>query len=241
MRIAVISDVHANLPALEAVLPRVAADCEQLWVTGDIVGYGAEPDAVVGRLRDAGAVAVRGNHDHVAAGNPGAAWFNPIARTAIEWTADRIDHETRRWLGELPEARDADGWRLVHGSPRDPLWEYVDDESVAAGVFDEVPVTLAVFGHTHVPMAFVVDEGQIVSVPGIDGGGLEIGERRAMLNPGSVGQPRDGDPRASFMVIDTDQRRATWHRVPYDVAAAAARIRDAGLPEPLASRLTVGR
>jgi diadenosine tetraphosphatase ApaH/serine/threonine PP2A family protein phosphatase len=158
----------------------------------------------------------------------------------VEWTAATIRIDTRDWLSGLPEARDEEGWRLVHGSPRQPLWEYIVDAGVAADVMAEVPIAVGVFGHTHIPSAFVDDDGRVVSLAIDDGATIELGERRALLNAGSVGQPRDGDPRASYLVLDTDARRATWHRVPYDIAVAAARIRDAGLPERLASRLTFG-
>jgi diadenosine tetraphosphatase ApaH/serine/threonine PP2A family protein phosphatase len=240
MRIAVISDIHANIPALDAVLADLDGSFDGLWATGDIVGYGAEPDAVVARLRAADAVAVRGNHDHVAVGNPGADWFNPTARAAIQWTATTIRPDTRDWLAGLPEERDVSGWRLVHGSPRQPLWEYIVDAGVAAEVMREVPIEVGVFGHTHLPAAFVEEGGRVRSLPVGDDLNVELGERRALLNPGSVGQPRDGDPRASYLVIDTVEKRATWHRVPYDIETAAARIRDAGLPDWLASRLSSG-
>jgi diadenosine tetraphosphatase ApaH/serine/threonine PP2A family protein phosphatase len=241
MRIAVVSDIHANLPALDTVLAQLDDHCDGLWVTGDIVGYGAEPDAVVTRLREVEAVAVRGNHDHVAAGNGGADWFNQAARAAIEWTARHITDDTRAWLTGLPPSRDVEGWRMVHGSPRDPLWEYIEDSWVAASVLGAVDVQLTVFGHTHLPGAFVVDGETVVAAPARDGSTIAINGRRAMLNPGSVGQPRDGDPRASYMILDTAAGEATWHRVAYDTDAAASRIRAAGLPDRLASRLAAGR
>ena len=241
MRIAVLSDIHANLPALDAVLAAIDGACDGLWVTGDIVGYGAEPDAVVDRLQEAEAIAVRGNHDHVAAGNPGAEWFNAAARAAVEWTATTIRDGTRGWLAELRPTRDQEGWRLVHGSPRDPLWEYIDGPLAAAENLGATDPDRVAFGHTHVPTAFVADAGRVIMMRVVDGASLDLDERPTLLNPGSVGQPRDGDPRASYMILDPAANRVTWHRVPYDVATAAARIRAAGLPERLASRLAVGR
>jgi diadenosine tetraphosphatase ApaH/serine/threonine PP2A family protein phosphatase len=241
MRIAVVSDIHANLPALEAVLDAIDGAYDRLWVTGDIVGYGAEPDAVVERLRALDAIAVRGNHDHVAAGNGGAEWFNAAARAAVEWTAATIVDETRSWLTGLPLTRDQDGWQLVHGSPRDPLWEYIDDLTVAGAAVIAMTMQRCVFGHTHVPVALIAEHGHVAVLPVGDGTSLPLDERRTLLNPGSVGQPRDGDPRASYMVIDAVASRATWHRVPYDIETAASRIRAAGLPDGLASRLVVGR
>jgi diadenosine tetraphosphatase ApaH/serine/threonine PP2A family protein phosphatase len=234
------SDVHANLPALEAVLRAVGDDHDAVWVLGDTVGYGAEPDAVVSRLRAAGAVAVRGNHDHVAGGGEGADWFNPTARTAITWTARTITSTTRTWLAALPETRTEGGCMLVHGSPRDPLWEYIDGAPVAGAVLAESDGTRVLFGHTHVPRAFVGGEGGVSVVDGRDRGILELGGRAVLANPGSVGQPRDGDPRASFLSLDLDRALITWRRVTYDIATAAAGIRAAGLPERLAARLSLG-
>ncbi len=240
MRIAVVSDIHSNLPALEAVLGAVGDTVDRLWVLGDIVGYGAEPDSVVERLRASEAVAVRGNHDHVAAGNEGADWFNAIARSAVEWTARVISPVTRTWLAELPIRREESGFTLVHGSPRDPLWEYVTDRVVAGEAMAAMTTARGLFGHTHLPRAFVADDGGMREIVADDGSALELGGQRALLNPGSVGQPRDGDPRAAYLIMDTDDDRATWHRVAYDVALAARRIRAAGLPDRLASRLAMG-
>jgi diadenosine tetraphosphatase ApaH/serine/threonine PP2A family protein phosphatase len=240
MRIAVVSDVHSNLPALEAVLAAMGDDVDELWALGDIVGYGAEPDAVIDRLRGAGVVAVRGNHDHVAAGHGGADWFNEIARYAVEWTARTLSIQSRDWLATLPTTRQAGGWQLVHGSPRDPLWEYIEGADVAAEVMPAMSEPRVAFGHTHVPVAFVADDGRIHELPARDGSSLELDDRPLLLNPGSVGQPRDGDPRASYMIIDVEAARVTWQRVVYDVATAARRIRAAGLPDRLAARLSFG-
>jgi len=239
MRIAVVSDIHSNLPALEAVVASLG-DVDRLWILGDIVGYGAEPDGVVERLRDNDAVAVRGNHDHVATGAEGADWFNVTARSAIEWTADTISPSTRGWLSDLPIRREEQGFTLVHGSPRDPLWEYIDDPAVAGAVMPAMTTAWGLFGHTHRPRAFVEDNAAIGEIRVTDGTTLALGESRVLLNPGSVGQPRDGDPRAAYLVLDTEQGRVTWHRVAYDVALAARRIRAAGLPERLAGRLALG-
>jgi diadenosine tetraphosphatase ApaH/serine/threonine PP2A family protein phosphatase len=240
VRVAVVSDIHANLPALEAILGAVGDAHDGLWVLGDTVGYGAEPDAVVTRLREAGAVAVRGNHDHVAAGGEGADWFNPTARHAIAWTARTISPTTRDWLAQLPLTRKEDGYSLVHGSPRDPLWEYVDGPDVARGVLAEVTVERTLYGHTHVPRAYLGVGDEVAVIDGRDGLVLELDERRLLANPGSVGQPRDGDPRASFLWLDLGRAIITWTRVVYDIATAAARIRAAGLPDRLAARLSLG-
>jgi diadenosine tetraphosphatase ApaH/serine/threonine PP2A family protein phosphatase len=240
MRIAIVSDVHSNLPALETVLSTIGDEIEGIWALGDSVGYGAEPDAVVDRLRAVGAIAIRGNHDHVASGHEGADWFNDAARRAIEWTARTMSAPNRDWLAALPLSRQEHGWQLVHGSPRDPLWEYILGADTAAEVMAAMSEPRVAFGHTHVPMAFVADDGRIHAIPGRDGSVLDLDDRPVLVNPGSVGQPRDGDPRASYMTLDTTAGRVTWHRVTYDIAAAAARIRAAGLPDRLAARLSFG-
>lgn len=240
MQVAVVSDIHANLPALEAVLGVIGDSYDGIWVLGDTVGYGAEPDAVVGRLRDAGAVAVRGNHDHVAAGGEGSEWFNAAAREAVTWTARTISTSTRQWLAGLPETRHEASYLLVHGSPRDPLWEYIDGPDVARAILAASDTQRALHGHTHVPGAFVGSDRRVAVVEGRDRQVLALDERRVLACPGSVGQPRDGDPRASFLSVDLDRAIITWRRVAYDVAAAAARIRAAGLPDRLAARLSLG-
>lgn len=241
MRIAVLSDIHANLTALDAVLADMGP-VDAVWQLGDIVGYGPEPDAVVARLRDAGAIGVRGNHDAAACGGPEIEWFNPEARRAMEWTRRAISSATVEWLGTLPERRSEGVCDLVHGSHREPLWEYVTSESVARANLGALAADarIGLHGHTHMPVAFVEDGGRLGLVRGRPGGSLELNGRRALVNPGSVGQPRDGDPDASYLIWDPDADRVTWHRVAYDVAAVQHAVRDAGLPSSLAARLAVG-
>lgn len=239
MRIAVLSDIHANLHALAAVL-EAAGHVDAIWHLGDVVGYGPDPDAVVERLRDAGAVGVRGNHDAAAVGGSEIDWFNPEARRAMEWTRRRIGPTTVEWLAGLPERRTVDGCELVHGSPREPIWEYVTSLPVARANMAVLTERIGLHGHTHIPVAFVEDDGRLdVLGPGQEPW-LELRGRRALLNPGSVGQPRDGDPDASFMVLDPEAGEVTWHRVPYDIAAVQAAMREAGLPPSLVGRLSVG-
>ena len=240
MRIAVISDVHANLPALEAVLAAAGA-VEAVWHLGDIVGYGPDPDAVVARLREIGAVGVQGNHDAAAAGDPGIDWFNPDARRAMEWTRAVISAETRAWLAALPETLVDGDVTLVHGSPRDPTWEYVTSVPVAQASLAALGTRICLNGHTHQPVAFIEDGGRIEAVGPDDGSTLELRGRRALVNPGGVGQPRDGDPRAAFMILDRAADTITWQRVAYDIAAVQAAMRAVGLPGQLADRLAVGR
>jgi diadenosine tetraphosphatase ApaH/serine/threonine PP2A family protein phosphatase len=239
MRIAVLSDIHANMRALDAVLEAAGA-VDGIWHLGDVVGYGPEPDAVVERLRDAGAVGVRGNHDAAACGGTEIDWFNPEARRAMEWTRGRIGSATRDWLEALPERRTLEGCELVHGSPREPIWEYVTSVPVARANLAVLTEPIGLHGHTHIPVAFVEDDGRVdVAAPGRESR-LELRGRRALINPGSVGQPRDGDPDASFMILEPEAGIVTWHRVPYDIAAVQATMRAAGLPPSLVARLSVG-
>jgi diadenosine tetraphosphatase ApaH/serine/threonine PP2A family protein phosphatase len=239
MRVAVLSDIHSNLVALQAVLGHVGS-VDAVWHLGDIVGYGPDPDGVVARLAEVGAVGVLGNHDAAALGGPEIEWFNPDARAAAEWTRDTITAATRTWLDDLPLRREIGAMTLVHGSPRDPLREYVSSLGVARASLASLTTRYGLHGHTHVPVAFV-DAGDSVGVlDARDGTTLALDERTTLLNPGSVGQPRDGDPRAAYLVLDTDDDAVTWHRVRYDVAPVQAAIRAAGLPPRLADRLAVG-
>lgn len=240
MRIAVLSDVHSNLPALEAVIATVGA-VDAWYHLGDVVGYGPHPDEVVGRLRDLGAVGVRGNHDAAATGAIDTEWFNAAARWAIDWTMQRIAPETRDWLASLPEVRTLGDHTLVHGSRRDPTWEYITSEDEAIPSFDLLETPILLHGHTHYPAAWLEKPpGRAELVQPADQFDLALGEQRLLLNPGSVGQPRDGDRRASVMVIDTDGRRARWQRVAYAIDSVQADMRKAGHPQMLVQRLAAG-
>ena len=240
MRVAVLSDIHSNLVALDAVLAH-AGPVDAVWHLGDVVGYGPDPDAVVARLIEVGALGVRGNHDAAALGGPEIDWFNPEARAAAAWTRDTIDGTTRAWLTALPERHSIDRMTLVHGSPRDPIREYVSSAGIALENLAILDTTFGLHGHTHVPVAFCLgsDERLRVVAPG-SGGRLELDGTRALINPGSVGQPRDGDPDASYLILDPEVATVTWHRVPYDIPAVQDAIRAAGLPGRLADRLAFG-
>lgn len=242
MRVALISDVHANLPALEAVLAEAErAGAEAVWSMGDQVGYGAEPDAVVARLRAAGAVCVLGNHDAAVAGIIGTEEFNPLAAQAVRWTAANASPDTVAWLRSLPPTVQSEGWARAHGTLRDPMWEYLATGRAAAGHFAAQTTQWSAVGHTHVPMVLWEEgEGFDLAAPG-DDAIVVLDERRACVNPGSVGQPRDGDARASWALLDTGAGDVRFHRVGYDIGAAQARIRAAGLPEALGARLVRGR
>ena len=246
MRIAVISDIHSNLEALGAVLDRVAEEgADSTYVLGDIVGYGADPDAVVARLAEQpSAVCIAGNHDLAATGRFDTEWFNAIATDAIVWTTSVMNDDTRAFLSGLePRGTAAEGL-LVHGSVVDPAAEYVMNIEAARASFGAGDFVRCFFGHTHLPTMFVDEGGRIDGFALRDGEPASLaanGSKRFMVNPGSVGQPRDGDPRASMMIVDTERATATVHRVPYAIAKAAAKIRDAGLPTALADRLAFGR
>lgn len=239
MRIAVLSDIHANIRALDAVLA-AAGDVDGIWHLGDVVGYGPEPDAVVERLRDIEALGVRGNHDAAACGGSEIEWFNPEARRAMEWTRRAIGRATIEWLSALPERRTIEGCDLVHGSPREPIWEYVTSVPVARANLAVLTSPIGLHGHTHIPVAFVEDDGRVDVVGPRRESLLELRGRRALVNPGSVGQPRDGDPDASFLILDPTLGTVTWQRVAYDVEAVQASMRAAGLPASLGARLSVG-
>ena len=239
MRVAVISDIHANLVALDAVLAAVGS-IDALWQLGDVVGYGPDPNGVVERLATIGARGVAGNHDLAALGGPEIDWFNPDAKAAMEWTRARIDDRTRAWLARLPTTVREGGMTLVHGSPRDPVWEYVTSVPVARANLAVLETPVGLHGHTHLPMAWANRDGRIDAIAPGPGSTFRLDGQPALLNPGSVGQPRDGDPAASWLEIDTGAGLATWRRVAYDIEAVQTAMLDAGLPGRLADRLRVG-
>jgi diadenosine tetraphosphatase ApaH/serine/threonine PP2A family protein phosphatase len=239
VRVAVLSDIHANLVALDAVLATVGS-VDAVWHLGDVVGYGPEPDGVVERLAGLGAIGVAGNHDLAAVGGDQIAWFNPDARAAMEWTRGRISDETRGWLADLPARHRTGQFSLVHGSERDPVWEYVTSVPVARANLAVLESRFGLHGHTHVAMAWAERDGRIEAVaPGPDST-FQLTSDRALLNPGSVGQPRDGNPTAGYLVIDDQAGLCTWRRVSYDIPAVQAAMLDAGLPRRLADRLAFG-
>jgi diadenosine tetraphosphatase ApaH/serine/threonine PP2A family protein phosphatase len=239
MRLAILSDIHANLVALDAVLAAIGT-VDGIRVLGDIVGYGPEPDGVVERLRTAGATGVLGNHDQVAVGRLGPELFNRDARLAIEWTRDRITPETRAWLDALPERASEGAFTLVHGSPRDPTWEYILDERTAQENLAAFDSPYCLFGHTHLPAAFRATGRTMVGGAAATDDQVRLDDRRALLNPGSVGQPRDGDPAAAWALLDTDAATITWRRTPYDIGRTQRAMMLAGLPPRLIVRLSVG-
>jgi len=246
MRYLVLSDIHANLEALDAVLADAASsDCDATIVLGDLVGYGADPNAVVDRVRALNPVIVRGNHDKVAAGVESAAGFNVVARIAAEWTAEVLTAENRAYVAALPPGPRAvsDDVLICHGSPFDEDL-YVFDEMEAQHSLEVAGRLLCLFGHTHVPIIWTRSAaGLDMTPPGSEARRVLTldPDVRYLVNPGAVGQPRDGDPRAAYAILEPEARRLVLYRIAYPVEAAQEKILNAGLPAVLARRLAAGR
>jgi diadenosine tetraphosphatase ApaH/serine/threonine PP2A family protein phosphatase len=241
VRVAVLSDIHANLHALEAVLADLATESpDEVWCLGDVVGYGPRPNECCTLIRERADVVLCGNHDLAVTGGLDLAEFSGDAARAARWTRAELAEEHRLWLGSLSPSGKRERAELFHASPRDPVWDYVLSEGVALQslLLTEAPVVLV--GHSHVALALSTGGADIAG--GLAPGGTEIetGARRWLLNPGSVGQPRDGDPKAAWLLLDFATDRARFRRVAYDVDATQAEIRAAGLPDGLAGRLTHG-
>ncbi len=243
MSILVISDVHANMPALDAVLGDAErrAPIDAVWATGDLVGYGAEPEAVLGRLCEQRLVTVAGNHDLAACGSIGVEDFNSSAAAAALWTREQVSADRREWLAGLPRIRVEDGCTLAHGSIRDPVWEYLLSAEQALTQFELQTTPVSIVGHSHLSFVFEERSGATPRVLRMeDGDEIAATGPRLIVNAGSVGHPRDGDPRAAYVLYDDRERCFSWHRVEYDVEAAQQRIIAAGLPPWLAERLAIG-
>ena len=243
MRIAVVSDIHGNRHAFEAVLDAIeATDCREMWCLGDLVGYGAEPDACVALARRHAAVCLAGNHDLGVRGDLPLEEFSRGAALAATWTQATIMPETLEYLMGLEPTSLEEEVGLFHASPRDPVWEYVLSALLAELCMDVQSQRVALIGHSHVALSFVRREGELTTgEPRKGGAQLDVAEGEWLLNPGSVGQPRDGDPRASWMLLDLDTMVASYKRTDYDIAGAAAAIRAARLPDSLAERLEYGQ
>jgi diadenosine tetraphosphatase ApaH/serine/threonine PP2A family protein phosphatase len=246
VRVAVITDIHANLPALEAVLTAgEAAGVEETWCLGDVVGYGVEPDACTELVRERCQVCLVGNHDIAVLGGLDIASFSEAAAVAVEWTRDNITENTLEFLRELEPRGERESVGLFHASPRDPVWEYVLSGEQADAGMDANPRSIGLIGHSHVALFFnrpsTGEEGEMRGAEAGDGTLLDLGAGEWLINPGSVGQPRDGDPRAAWLELDTEEMTATFHRVPYEIERAAKPIAEAGLPSRLANRLYTGQ
>jgi predicted phosphodiesterase len=246
VRVAVISDIHSNLPALEAVLEAIDdAGTEEIWCLGDVIGYGAEPDACTDLVRERCDVCLVGNHDLAVLGGLDISSFSETAAEAADWTRANADERTMEFLRELEPSGLREGTALFHASPRDPVWEYVLSIEQADACMDVQPERIALIGHSHMSLFFTRpgsgETGDTRGAKTNDGALLDLGHGTWLVNPGSVGQPRDGDPRGGWLELDTDKKTGRFHRVAYEIDRAAERIVAAGLPKQLASRLYLGQ
>jgi diadenosine tetraphosphatase ApaH/serine/threonine PP2A family protein phosphatase len=242
VRYLIISDIHANLVALETVLADAPA-FDEVWCLGDLVGYGPNPNECVERIQDLPHVSLAGNHDWAALGKLDLRNFNVDARNANLWTQSELKPAAREYLDELPTHMEKDGFHLAHASPREPVWEYILDANVAYANFSYFTSRICLVGHTHVPIIFELDEERqrcsTLFSPFPDP--IPLDRSRMIVNPGSVGQPRDGDPRASYMIIDTDRMTGEFRRVIYPIEITQERMRARNLPRRLIERLSMGR
>jgi diadenosine tetraphosphatase ApaH/serine/threonine PP2A family protein phosphatase len=249
LRLAILSDIHSNLPALESVLAEAeAAEVDEIWCLGDVVGYGAQPNECATLVRERCAMSLVGNHDLAALDELDISTFSPAASAAVRWTRETMSAETTEFLRGLEPADPDRDVALYHASPRDPVWEYVLWPDQAAECIRVQDKRVSFIGHSHVALFFALAEegthGEPDAARGAQAGAgtsLDLGRGRWLINPGSVGQPRDGDPRAAWLELDTEAWRATFHRVTYDIDRAADAIVATDLPEHLARRLYVGQ
>jgi len=243
MRYAILADIHANLAALTAVLVDIErqGEAEEIWCLGDIVGYGPDPHECITLLSQTNHICVAGNHDWAAIGKIDTSEFNPDAATAIHWTAQQLTWKDKDYLKSLPQTISKDDFTLVHGSPREPIWEYLLSISSAKENFAHFKTRYCLVGHSHVPLVFKHDEKGACSFSQFSANiGLALAKNRLIINPGAVGQPRDGDPRASYAIYDSEARQVRLHRVAYDINVTQARMAKHNLPMRLIVRLGRG-
>jgi predicted phosphodiesterase len=243
MRVAIATDIHGNRHAFEAVIDAAERDgAEELWCLGDLVGYGGDPDASVELARRHCTICLAGNHDLAVVDVISLEEFSRGAALAAAWTRDVIAPETREFLLSLKPEGSAQGIGLFHASPRDPVWEYVLSGLTAELCFDVTDYRISLIGHSHVALSFDRQEGSpATGTTRKEGTELDLGAGQWLINPGSTGQPRDGDPRAAWLMLDTERCTASYRRAEYDIAGAQAAIRAANLPDSLAERLAHGQ
>ncbi len=247
MRYLILSDIHANFTALEAAMAAIEGRWEKVVCLGDVVGYGPDPNEVIDYVRALQARTIRGNHDKAACGLVDASDFNSVARTAANWTREHLRADNLTYVQQLPQGPlEADGLALVHGALHDED-EYVFAPAQALDSLLESPSQVTFFGHTHFQggFSFRGDKLEVIQLrphPGASFAALQVDpDTRYLLNPGSIGQPRDGDPRAALAIADLDHAVVEFWRVPYNIEAVQQRMKRAGLPEPLILRLAFGR
>jgi predicted phosphodiesterase len=241
MKVLVISDIHGNRTALEAVL-KAAGDINAVWCLGDIIGYGPDPNDCVSIVRDLpNLVCLRGNHDSAVIGLTEKAKFNHSAQVVLEWTAEQLNPIHRQYLQSLSPQAVVDDVTLVHGSPRDPVWEYIMDVYTATSNFSLFSTPYCFVGHSHLPVLYYLKNGRdLASVTFVYPGDTTRLPDKCIVNPGSVGQPRDHDARAAFTIFDTEKKTWTQYRIPYEVNEVQERMVLAGLPEEYIQRLDIG-
>jgi len=243
MRFAILADIHSNLAAFEAVLSDAdgRGGFDRIWCLGDVVGYGPDPNECIKRLRQFEHVCIAGNHDWAAIGKMDTSDFNPVAAVAAHWTAQQLTAAGKDYLQDLPLTLHEDDFTLAHGSPREPIWEYLLSTEAAQNNFACFETPYCLVGHSHVPLIFELAGNKAVYRMFPEGTNLKLGKKRIIINPGGVGQPRDGDPRASYALYDTEARTIRHYRVEYDIPATQKKMEKRGLPTPLILRLSVGR
>ena len=242
MRCAIIADIHANLAAFSEVLGDIErrGGVEEVWCLGDVVGYGPDPHDCLELLRQYNHVCVAGNHDWVAIGKLDTSAFNPDAAAACRWTAQQLSPGDIEYLEDLPLVIEKGDFTLAHGSPRDPIWEYMLSTSIAMENFTFFQSQFCLVGHSHVPLIFKYGEDTCSLSQFLPNIGLVLGRNRLIINPGGVGQPRDGDPRASYAIYDSEARLVRLYRVSYDIDATQAAMVKHNLPVHLVARLSYG-
>jgi predicted phosphodiesterase len=243
MRCAILGDIHANLVAFETVLQDIEAGggFDEIWCLGDIVGYGPEPHACIELLCCYSHICVAGNHDRAAVGQIDISDFNPDAARACRWTAQQLTTEDVKYLQNLPDKLTQGDFTLVHGSPRRPIWEYLLSVDRACDNFDYFDTSYCLVGHSHMPLIFEQDKAGNCSGRKIASEiRLTSESHRLIINPGGVGQPRDGDPRASYAIYDSDAQIIHYHRINYDITATQKKMMEHKLPLPLILRLNYG-
>lgn len=243
MRVLIVSDIHSNLEAFESVIEDAGArgGFDQIWSLGDLVGYGPDPGACIELMRKHDHVGVAGNHDLASIGKFSLEAFNPHAAAANRWTAAELTEEQSAYLGGLSLKHEQDQFTLVHGSPRDPVWEYVISRGSAVASFLHFDTYRCLVGHSHIPfICRPTEEGAVFMEFPLDEP-ISLKTDRMIINPGGVGQPRDGDPRTSYAIYDSEGGTVAHHRVAYDIATTQEKMRREGLPEFLIDRLVFGR